>query len=458
MEQLNFDTLKQLLNEKKYREFITYISKFEEVDIAEFLQELDDEKLIIAFRSLPKDIAADVFSYLPIDFQQLIIAKITDVEINRIIEDLYIDDAVDMLDELPANLVKKVLKNASVSTRNTINKFLKYDDDTAGSIMTAEFIDLKQDMNVKTAIDRIRKIGKDKESIYTCYVIDKNRKLEGVISIKDLLLSDDDKIISSIMDKNFVSAKTSDDQETVANLFSKYDLLALPVVDNENRLVGIVTIDDAVDVISEEAEEDFEKMAALIPSETPYLQTSVFKLYKNRILWLIVLMFAGMISGYILSAKEEVIATVPILVSFIPMLNDTGGNCGSQTATIVIRGLTSGELSTKNWLKIWWKELRVALLVGITLVTFNLIRVMFLTPWGNYNNLVEKWQVALIVCLSLLITIIISKSLGALLPLLAKKLKLDPAVCASPLITTIVDASAILIYFALACAIIPNLL
>ena len=294
MEQLNFDTLKQLLNEKKYREFITYISKFEEVDIAEFLQELDDEKLIIAFRSLPKDIAADVFSYLPIDFQQLIIAKITDVEINRIIEDLYIDDAVDMLDELPANLVKKVLKNASVSTRNTINKFLKYDDDTAGSIMTAEFIDLKQDMNVKTAIDRIRKIGKDKESIYTCYVIDKNRKLEGVISIKDLLLSDDDKIISSIMDKNFVSAKTSDDQETVANLFSKYDLLALPVVDNENRLVGIVTIDDAVDVISEEAEEDFEKMAALIPSETPYLQTSVFKLYKNRILWLIVLMFAGM--------------------------------------------------------------------------------------------------------------------------------------------------------------------
>ena len=230
MEQLNFDTLKQLLNEKKYREFITYISKFEEVDIAEFLQELDDEKLIIAFRSLPKDIAADVFSYLPIDFQQLIIAKITDVEINRIIEDLYIDDAVDMLDELPANLVKKVLKNASVSTRNTINKFLKYDDDTAGSIMTAEFIDLKQDMNVKTAIDRIRKIGKDKESIYTCYVIDKNRKLEGVISIKDLLLSDDDKIISSIMDKNFVSAKTSDDQETVANLFSKYDLIGISVI------------------------------------------------------------------------------------------------------------------------------------------------------------------------------------------------------------------------------------
>lgn len=457
MENMNFEQLKELLTGKKYREFKEKIQVLEEVDIAQFIDELEAEQQLIAFRTLPKAIAADVFAFLPADTQENIIVKITDNEIKNIIDDLFVDDAVDMLDELPANLVKRVLTNASKETRELINRFLRYDEDTAGSMMTAEFVDLKKSMNVSSAIERIRKIGKDKETIYTCYVISQNRKLEGVISVKDLLLAKDEEIISNLMDENYISAKTSDDQETVAKLFSKYDLLALPVVDQEQRLVGIITIDDAVDVISEEAEEDFEKMAAIIPSETPYIETSVFRLYRNRIIWLIILMLAGMISGYILGAKEEAISSLPILVAFIPMLNDTGGNCGSQAATMVIRGLTSGEIQTKDFLKVWWKEFRVALLIGITLSIFNFVRVMFLTPWDAYTDKVDKLPVAATVCISLLCTIIISKSLGALLPLLAKKLKLDPAVCAAPMITTIVDASAILIYFALATAFIPIL-
>lgn len=448
---MTLSELKDLITNKKVREFKEAILEFEDIDIATFIDELDDEDQLLAFRMLPKDSAADVFAYLPADSQEKIISHITDKEISNIIEDLYVDDAVDMLDELPAIIVKKVLRNARPETRALLNQFLKYDEDSAGSIMTAEFVDLKKTMNVKNAIDRIRKIGKDKETIYTCYVTDEARKLLGVISVRELLLAKDDQIIEDLMDHNCIYCKTSDDQEAVSQLFKKYDLLALPVVDNEERLVGIITIDDAVDVLSEEAEEDFEKMAAMFPSEKPYFSTSVFVLYKNRILWLIILMISGMITGMILEKFEEAISVIPLLVSFLPMLTDTGGNTGSQAATMCIRGLTTGEITPGQWLKVWWKEFRVSLLVSVTLVLFNFLRIVLLCDPNKMNGH-TPYELAFVICGALMLTIILAKSIGGLLPLLAKKLKLDPAVCAAPMITTIVDCCAILIYFTLATA------
>lgn len=444
--------IKNLIIEKKARDFKLAIEELAYVDIAAIIDELDDEYQVLAFRMLPKNCASDVFAYLPASTQEQIIVHITDKEISSIIEDLYVDDAVDMLDELPANVVSKVLRNAKPETRAVLNQFLKYGESSAGSIMTSEYIDLKKTMTVSQAIAKIRRVGKDKEDIYTCYVIDSSRHLDGVIYAKTLLLADDDDIIEDLMNTNFISCKTSDERESVTKLLQKYDLLALPVVDNEDRLVGIITIDDAVDVIQEEVEEDFEKMAAIIPSDKPYLEMSVFSLFKNRILWLSILMITGMITGAILESFDEAISALPLLVAFLPMLNDTGGNSGSQAATMCIRGLTTGEVTPRQWLKVWWKEFRVSLLISISLALFNFIRIIVFQ-----HNDPDRFRYAFVVCSTLILTIILAKSIGALLPLLAKKLKLDPAVCAAPMITTIVDCCTILIYFALACTVFPGL-
>ena len=436
--------LLKLIEEKKYQEYKKVVNELPEIDVAQWIEELQEEQMIIAFRALPKDLAADVFSYLSSDSQQLIINGITDKELKNIVEDLYIDDAVDMLDEAPANVVQRVLQNASNETRALINQFLNYKEDTAGSIMTAEFLDLKKGMNVKEALDRIRRICKDKETSYTCYVLDKNRILEGMITVKTILMAKDEEMIDDLMDTQVIYTTTNEDKENVAKLLSKYDLFALPVVDNENRMVGIVTIDDAVDVIEDEATEDFEKMAAMLPSDRPYLESKVTTLFKNRIVWLIVLMISGIIVGEILGYYEAKIAAIPLLVTFVPMLNDTGGNCGNQSSTMVIRGLTTGDITTKDWLKVWWKEFRVSLLVSIVLASFNFIRIAFFTkaPEG-----VNVYMIAVSVSGALFLIVILAKSVGGLLPILAKKLKLDPAVMAAPLITTLVDAAAIIIYF-----------
>lgn len=436
--------LLKLIEEKKYQEYKKVVNELPKIDVAQWIEELQEEQMIIAFRALPKDLAADVFSYLSSDSQQLIINGITDKELKNIVEDLYIDDAVDMLDEAPANVVQRVLQNASNETRALINQFLNYKEDTAGSIMTAEFLDLKKGMTIKEALDRIRRICKDKETSYTCYVLDKNRILEGMITVKTILMAKDEEMIDDLMDTQVIYTTTNEDKENVAKLLSKYDLFALPVVDNENRMVGIVTIDDAVDVIEDEATEDFEKMAAMLPSDRPYLESKVTTLFKNRIVWLIVLMISGIIVGEILGYYEAKIAAIPLLVTFVPMLNDTGGNCGNQSSTMVIRGLTTGDITTKDWLKVWWKEFRVSLLVSIVLASFNFIRIAFFTkaPEG-----VNVYMIAISVSGALFLTVILAKSVGGLLPILAKKLKLDPAVMAAPLITTLVDAAAIVIYF-----------
>lgn len=436
--------LLKLIEEKKYQEYKKVVNELPEIDVAQWIEELQEEQMIIAFRALPKDLAADVFSYLSSDSQQLIINGITDKELKNIVEDLYIDDAVDMLDEAPANVVQRVLQNASNETRDLINQFLNYKEDTAGSIMTAEFLDLKKGMTVKEALDRIRRICKDKETSYTCYVLDKNRILEGMITVKTILMAKDEEMIDDLMDTQVIYTTTNEDKENVAKLLSKYDLFALPVVDNENRMVGIVTIDDAVDVIEDEATEDFEKMAAMLPSDRAYLESKVTTLFKNRIVWLIVLMISGIIVGEILGYYEAKIAAIPLLVTFVPMLNDTGGNCGNQSSTMVIRGLTTGDITTKDWLKVWWKEFRVSLLVSIVLASFNFIRIAFFTkaPEG-----VNVYMIAVSVSGALFLIVILAKSVGGLLPILAKKLKLDPAVMAAPLITTLVDAAAIIIYF-----------
>lgn len=443
----------KLIKEKKVKEFRKLLEDFKYVDLADIIEQLDEDEQIVAFRMLPKDIASDVFSYLPISTQETIIANITEKEISNIIEELYVDDAVDLLDELPAIVVKKILANARPETRAVLNQFLNYNEYSAGSIMTSEYIALKKELTANMALKKIRSVAKDKEEIYTCYVTDDTRHLLGVVTIKQLILAEDDQKLEDFMTEAIISANTNDDQESVSKLLQKYDLLALPIVDNEGRLVGIVTIDDAIDVISEETEEDFEKMAAILPSDKPYFEMSVFSLFKNRILWLCILMITGMITGAILQGYEQAIASLPLLVSFIPMLNDTAGNSGSQASTMCIRGLTTGEITPKQWLKVWWKEFRVSLLIAITLAILNFGRILLMKDYPFS----ERLSYATVVCSTLIVTIIIAKSIGALLPLLAKKIKLDPAVCAAPMITTIVDCATILIYFVLACSVFPTI-
>ncbi len=438
----NLGLLRDYLTLRNWRALKQELSHMQEVDIAFFIESLPADQALTVFRTLDKDIAAEVFANLSTEQMQQLITHISDDEIRAIMADLMVDDAVDMLEEMPANVVKRVLKHTSVQDRQLINQFLRYPENSAGSIMTAEFIELKKEMTVGQAINHIRTVGEDKETVYTCYVTGMNRALDGVITVKTLLLASDDQQIASLMEADVISVMTNDDQENVADIISRYDLLAIPVVDQEKRLVGIITVDDILDVIEEENTEDFEKMSAMAPSDKPYLKTGVFSLAKNRIVWLLVLMVSGMITGEILGRYEAAFAILPILVTFIPMLTDTGGNAGSQSSTLVIRGMAVNEITTKNLLTVLWKEVRVALLVGFILAVINFVRLM-ITEGGD-------WILATTVSVALYATVLMAKTIGGILPIIAKKCKLDPALMAAPLITTIVDACSLIIYFSIA--------
>lgn len=442
-EKFNMDELMELVSSRQFRKLKEVMTEFNEMDIATFIEALDSEKTVVVFRMLPKELASEVFACLEVEKQRHIINSITDHELGTIVEDLFVDDAVDMLEELPASVVKRVLQNATADTRKLINQFLNYPENSAGSIMTAEYVGLKKTMTVEQAFAYIRKHGVDKETIYTCYVMDAKRRLEGVVTVKDLLMNPYELTIGDIMDTHVIKAVTTEDQEAVAESFRKYDLLSLPVVDHEERLVGIVTVDDVVDVMEQEATEDFEKMAAMLPSEKPYLKTSVFQLAKNRIVWLLVLMVSSMITGGILARYEAAFAVIPLLVTFIPMLTDTGGNAGSQSSTMIIRGMAVGEIGTKDIFRVIFKELKVALIVGMILGLVNYVRLIILYPGQEL--------LCLTVMLSLMITVILAKTIGAVLPIAAKVFRMDPAIMAAPLITTIVDAVSLIIYFRLAC-------
>ena len=441
------EALLDLLERRDYHALRAMLAEENEVDVAEALAELPQAKAVVAFRTLPKELAAEVFSNLPPETQQVIIQSATDQELSAIVEELYVDDAVDMLEELPANVVKRVLKNAGPDTRRLINQYLNYPENSVGSIMTAEFTDLRQSMTVMEAIDHIRRTGADSESIYTCYVTNASRKLEGVLTIRELLLAKDDQRVGDLMETDVITAETTEDQEEAVARMMKYDFISLPVVDKEQRLVGIVTVDDVMDVMEEEATEDFEKMAAMAPSEKPYLKTSVFSLAKHRIMWLLVLMISGMITGGILGRSEAAFAAMPLLVTFIPMLTDTGGNAGSQSSTLVIRGMAVGEIELRDFMKVFWKELRVSILVGVVLSAVNFVRLIITYP-GNE-------MIALTVAMALFVTVLLAKTVGGILPMAAKLCHADPAIMAAPLITTIVDAISLVVYFQIASALLP---
>ena len=444
------ETIKVLLEEKKYNTLKDILVTLKPYDIAAIFEELQDEKTPVLFRILPKELAAETFVEMDEDTQEFLIHGFSDNELKEVLDELFIDDAVDIIEEMPANVVKRILKQADKDTRNTINQLLRYPEDSAGSIMTTEFIMLRPDMTAEQSIKRIRRTGVDKETIYICYVTDENNKLIGITSVKDLLLSEDDILVADLMEENVISVNTLDDQEKVAQMFSNYNFLALPVVDTENRLVGIVTIDDAIDVIQEEETEDIEKMAAVMPSDKPYMKTSVFGIYQKRIPWLLVLMLSATFTSAIITHFEGALSGAIVLSAFIPMITGTGGNAGSQASVSVIRALSLGEVSFSNAIKVLWKEVRVSILCGITLAAANFAKLMIFDLRGVDNGLF----IALVVSLTLVGTIIMAKLIGSFLPMLASKFKLDPAVMASPLITTVCDALSLLIYFAIATAIL----
>jgi magnesium transporter len=431
-----------LIEQGKYAEVRNKIADMNVVDIAQLFEEMDKQKLLVIFRVLPKDIAAGVFSYISYELQRYIIESITDSEIRNIIDELFFDDAIDFLEEMPSNIVKKVLENTDETTRKLINQFLNYPEDSAGSIMTIEYVDLKKEMTVKQALQHIKETGIDKETIDTCYILDDSRRLEGVTSIRKLILSDESVVIKDIMETDVIYVNTHERQEEIALLFKKYDFLSMPVVDNERRLVGIVTIDDIIDVIKQENTEDFQKMAAMEPSEKEYLKTNALVLAKHRITWLLVLMISATFTGNIIRKFDEVLQTVVVLASFIPMLMDTGGNAGSQSSALIIRGLALGEIRAKDALKVLWKEIQVSCLVGIVLTVVNFVRIYFFEK--------AELLVAVTVCTTLFFTVVLAKVIGGILPIMAKKLKLDPAIMAGPLITTVVDAVALTVYFSIA--------
>lgn len=435
------NTVMALIQESRFKELKSVIEKINVVDIAELFELLNKDQVIIVFRLLNKEKAAEVFSYLSRDNQQFIIESISDKEIKNIIEELFIDDTVDLIEEMPSNVVNKVLKNADDVTRKTINLFLTYPENSAGSLMTTELVDLKKEMTVFEAISYIKKYGVDKETINNCYVTNKFRKLEGTVSIRKLILSDDESLIEDIMNTDIVKVNTFDDQEEIAELFKKYDYTSMPVVDKENCLVGIITIDDIVDIIEQENTEDFQIMAAMTPSEEEYIKTPILMLAKNRIIWLLVLMISATFTGAIIRRYENVLQSVVILASFIPMLMDTGGNAGSQSSTMVIRSIALGEIQFTDFYKVLWKEFRVSLLVGFILAFVNFFRILIFDKAGL--------PITIIVCFSLFATVVLAKILGCLLPIFAKKVNLDPAIMASPLITTLVDAMSLILFFTL---------
>lgn len=449
MEQVNVtltETIKVLLDDKKFSTLRDILITMKPFDIAAVFENLQDEKMPILFRILPKELAAETFVEMDDETQEFLIHGFSDSELKEVVDELFVDDAVDLIEEMPANVVKRILRQADKDMRKQINELLKYPEDSAGSIMTTEFIVLRPDMTAEMAIKRIRRTGVDKETIYTCYVTYANNKLIGITTVKDLLLAEDDELVKSIMEENVISVTTLADQEQVAQMFSNYNFLALPVVDNENRLVGIVTIDDAIDVIQEEATEDIEKMAAVLPSDKPYMKTSVFGLYKKRAPWLLILMLSATFTSAIISSFEAVLANVLILSSFIPMITGSGGNAGSQASVSVIRALSLGEIHFRSIFLVLWKEFRVSILCGITLAAANFVKLLLFDLNGQEN----AFMIALVISLTLVGTIIMAKLVGSSLPLLASKVGFDPAVMANPLISTVCDSLSLLIYFGVA--------
>lgn len=436
------DTLALLVEGKKYSAARDVLETMRAADIAAMLEESEPEVVPLLFRLLPKELAADTFVEMDEDQQQLLIQSFSDSELKEVVDELYMDDAVDLVGEMPANVVMRILRQADPEMRKMINEILKYPEDSAGSIMTTEYVSLRPNMTVEDAIKRIRRTGIDKETINTCYVTADDRRLLGIVTVRALLLNEESSLMEEIMTDDVIKALTTDDRETVAMTFTKYDLSAMPVVDDENRLVGIVTVDDVMDVMQEETTEDIEKMAAITPLDKPYLKTNVFNTYKSRIPWLLLLMISATFTGLIITKFENALASQIALVACIPMLMDTGGNCGSQASVTVIRGISIGEIEFKDILRIIWKEIRVALLVGLTLALTNFIKLMFVDRVGI--------MVASVVCLTLVVSVIVAKLVGCSLPMFASKLGFDPAVMASPFITTIVDATSLIIYFEIA--------
>ncbi|MCQ4948834.1 MULTISPECIES: magnesium transporter [Oscillospiraceae] len=435
-----------MVEERQFSQARTLLLDENPVDIAELFEEMPENTLVLLFRLMPKETASEVFSHLDSDVQQRIVEGVTDKELATILDELFFDDTVDFIEEMPANLVKRVLKNTDPATRRLINQVLKYPEDSAGSLMTLEFMELKKDETVAQAIVDIRRNSLEKETIETCFVTSATRVLEGTVTLQNILTSRDDTAIQEIVDKDIFSVSTTEDQSVVADLFKKYELLSMPVVDSENRLVGVITIDDVLDVIEEENSEDIYIMGAVTPSEDSYLKSSVFELAKHRILWLLVLMISASITGFIIRRFDEVLSSMVLLAAYIPMLMDTGGNAGSQSATMIIRGLALGEIKTRDAFKIIRKEFAISLLVGSVLAVVNLGKLLFLDR--------VSLMVAVTICISLFCTVIVAKICGGLLPILAEKCKVDPAIMASPLITTIVDAVSLTIYFVLATAIL----
>ena len=461
MEEMILDEILELIKERKFGKLKSVISDLQPPDIALIFEEVPERDITLIFRLLPKELAADVFVEMETDKQQLLIEAFSDKELREVMDELFMDDTVDIIDEMPATVAKRILRQTDPNTRKMINQLLAYPDDSAGSIMTTEYIDLKKDMTIEEALERIRKIGFDSETIYSAYVISKSRKLLGIVSIKDLLLNSKDCIIGDIMDENIIFANTLDDKEEVALQINKYDLLAIPVVDKENRLVGIVTVDDAIDVMEEETTEDIEKMAAILPSEHSYFKTSVFETFKARIPWLMLLMISATFTGAIISNFENKLATIPALIAFIPMLMDTGGNSGSQSSVTIIRAISLGDVEFRDLVKVIWKELRVSVICSAALAVVNAAK-LFLVDYlvlNTFNNARLSTVIILIsvVCLTLFLTVIVAMLVGCTLPILAKKIGFDPAVMASPFITTIVDAISLMIYFGMAAVLIVKI-
>ncbi|MBR6408044.1 MAG: magnesium transporter [Clostridia bacterium] len=430
-----------LLQQHKISDLRNILTTMEPADIAILVEEIPEEYVPLVFRILPKELAADCFVEMDPDVQESLIHAFSDKELREVLDELFLDDTVDIIEEMPANVVRRILKNTDPQTRQIINEVLKYPKDSAGSIMTIEYVDLRKNMTVEQAFKRIRAYAIDKETIYTCYVTDDARHLIGIVTARTLLLSDPNALIGDIMETNIIYVDTMEDKENVAKIFDKYDFLALPVVDREGRLVGIITVDDAMDVMQEENEEDFAKMAAMSPIEDSYFKTTVLHHAKNRILWLLVLMVSATLTGLIITNYQTAFAAYPLLIAFLPMLMDTGGNCGSQASTMIIRGMAIDDIGLGDFLKAWFKEIRIALIVGAALAAVNTARVMIM-----YQDL----PLALATSLAMFCTVCIAKSLGVIMPMLAKRLKLDPAIMASPLITTIVDCCSVIIYFTVA--------
>ncbi len=438
----NYEVIIELLQNKNWKALKELLDEMNEQDIAEIFMELEERELTLIYRLLNKELAAEVFVNMEPEYQEQLIRAFSDSELREVLDELYVDDAVDLIEEMPSSLVKRILKHTDPETRKSINEILKYPEDSAGSIMTIEYVDLKRSMTVADAFMRIRRTGVDKETIYTCYVTDSKRKLKGVVTAKDLLLADENATIREIMEDNVISVNTSEDKEVVADLFDKYDLLALPVVDRENRLVGIITVDDAIDVMQEEITEDMELMAAITPTDKPYLKMGVFENFKKRIPWLMLLMVSATFTEKIITHFEGALTSCVVLTAFIPMLTGTCGNCGNQSSSTIIRGISLGEIEFRDTLKVVFKEFSIALVCGITLAIVNFIKLML------FNNV--GWEIALVVSITMIAAVVFAKVVGSILPVIAKKIGFDPAVMSSPFISTIVDAVTLLIYFFIA--------